>query len=135
MKPVDSARLDQLHGALSLPFHQRQDRNPNPRRIDRDQSARPKRVRHLPQRLHHHSADRIYRQIVRPDLDHARRIATAGCEDRTEIEIVGEDHPATGFGVSWVSPVGPLKFNFAFPLNAKTDDKKQRFQFQLGQTF
>lgn len=42
---------------------------------------------------------------------------------------------ATGLGLSWVSPVGPLKFNLAFPLNAKTDDKKQRFQFQLGQTF
>lgn len=42
---------------------------------------------------------------------------------------------STGVALSWVSPVGPLKFSFAFPLNAKTGDRQQRFQFQLGQTF
>ena len=42
---------------------------------------------------------------------------------------------STGVALSWVSPVGPLKFNIAKPLNTKAGDRVQRFQFQLGQTF
>lgn len=42
---------------------------------------------------------------------------------------------STGLGLSWLSPVGPLRFSFAKPLNAKTGDKKQAFQFQIGTTF
>jgi len=40
-----------------------------------------------------------------------------------------------GLSFSWVSPVGPLKFSLAKPLNAKTDDKTEVFQFQLGSVF
>lgn len=42
---------------------------------------------------------------------------------------------SAGLAVNWVSPVGPLKFSFARPLNVKEGDKKQQFQFQLGQVF
>ena len=42
---------------------------------------------------------------------------------------------STGIGVNWVSPVGPLRFSLGFPLNAKPDDKKEVFQFQLGSVF
>lgn len=42
---------------------------------------------------------------------------------------------STGVGVTWYSPFGPLKFSLAAPLNAKTDDKTQAFQFQLGSVF
>ena len=42
---------------------------------------------------------------------------------------------ATGFGVSWNSPFGPMKLNLARALNAKPEDSTQRFAFQLGQTF
>ncbi len=42
---------------------------------------------------------------------------------------------ATGVGISWNSPFGPMKLNLARPLNAKPEDNKQRFAFQLGQTF
>lgn len=42
---------------------------------------------------------------------------------------------ATGLAVSWNSPVGPLKFSLAKPLNAKSGDKEQRFQFTLGSVF
>jgi outer membrane protein insertion porin family len=31
--------------------------------------------------------------------------------------------------------VGPMKFSYAKPLNAKADDKLERFQFSLGQIF
>jgi outer membrane protein insertion porin family len=42
---------------------------------------------------------------------------------------------ATGIGVSWVSPVGPLKLSYGNPLNVKDGDRTQRFQFQMGTGF
>jgi outer membrane protein insertion porin family len=42
---------------------------------------------------------------------------------------------ATGLGVSWISPVGPLKLSYAKPLNAKPGDRLERFQFQMGTGF
>jgi outer membrane protein insertion porin family len=42
---------------------------------------------------------------------------------------------STGLSLSWISPVGPLKFSIAHPLNAKSGDDTQTFQFQLGSTF
>jgi outer membrane protein insertion porin family len=42
---------------------------------------------------------------------------------------------SVGLGLSWISPIGPLKLSFGRPLNAKTDDKKQAFQFQIGTGF
>ncbi len=40
-----------------------------------------------------------------------------------------------GVGVAWISPLGPLKFSIAFPINEKTGDDTQRFQFQIGTGF
>ena len=42
---------------------------------------------------------------------------------------------SVGVAASWLSPVGPLKFSFAQPLNKQDGDNIQRFQFQLGTTF
>lgn len=42
---------------------------------------------------------------------------------------------SAGFGVAWISPLGPLKFSLAFPLNDKEGDDTQRFQFQIGTGF
>ena len=42
---------------------------------------------------------------------------------------------SVGVAASWTSPLGPLKFSLGFPLNSEKDDKIQRFQFQMGQTF
>ena len=47
----------------------------------------------------------------------------------------GELRYSVGFGVAWISPLGPLKFSLAFPLNKKDDDDVQRFQFQIGTGF
>ena len=41
----------------------------------------------------------------------------------------------TGVGVSWNSPIGPLKFSYAIPLNEKPGDRIQKFQFQVGSVF
>ena len=40
-----------------------------------------------------------------------------------------------GLGVAWISPLGPLKFSLAFPINKKDGDDTQRFQFQIGTGF
>ena len=42
---------------------------------------------------------------------------------------------STGLGLSWISPVGPLKISYAKPLNAKLGDRTERFQFQMGTGF
>lgn len=42
---------------------------------------------------------------------------------------------SAGIGLSWISPIGPLKLSYGNPLNAKTGDLTQRFQFQLGTGF
>ena len=48
---------------------------------------------------------------------------------------LGDLRSSVGFGVSWFSPVGPLKFSLAKPIKQKTDDKIERFQFLLGRVF
>jgi len=42
---------------------------------------------------------------------------------------------STGLALTWLSPIGPMKFSYALPLNTKPGDNLQRFQFQLGTVF
>jgi len=42
---------------------------------------------------------------------------------------------SAGIGFQWITAVGPLAFSLAKPLNNKTGDDTQVFQFSLGQTF
>lgn len=42
---------------------------------------------------------------------------------------------STGISAAWISPLGPLKFSIAQPLNSKEGDLPERFQFQMGTTF
>jgi len=42
---------------------------------------------------------------------------------------------SVGVGVTWLSPIGPLTFSYAFPLNDVAGDETQNFQFQLGGSF
>lgn len=42
---------------------------------------------------------------------------------------------SVGFGVAWISPLGPLKFSLAFPIKKEEGDDEQRFQFQIGTGF
>ncbi|MEO1765687.1 outer membrane protein assembly factor BamA [Thiobacter aerophilum] len=48
---------------------------------------------------------------------------------------LGDLRYSAGIALSWVSPVGPLKFSLAKALNPKPDDKTEVFQFQLGSVF
>lgn len=40
-----------------------------------------------------------------------------------------------GLGLSWISPLGPLKFSYGIPINAQPTDRIQRLQFQVGTAF
>lgn len=42
---------------------------------------------------------------------------------------------SVGISAAWISPMGPLKFAIAQPLNKKEGDQPERFQFQMGTTF
>jgi len=42
---------------------------------------------------------------------------------------------AAGVGLSWISPVGPLKLSYGKPIKALRNDRIQRFQFQIGTAF
>ncbi|TFW23445.1 outer membrane protein assembly factor BamA [Massilia arenosa] len=42
---------------------------------------------------------------------------------------------SAGIGISWISPVGPLKLSYAKPLNPQFGDRLERFQFQMGTGF
>ena len=48
---------------------------------------------------------------------------------------LGELRYSAGVGISWISPIGPLKLSYGTPLNAKPEDRKQLLQFQLGTGF
>jgi outer membrane protein insertion porin family len=47
----------------------------------------------------------------------------------------GDLRGSVGAAVSWDSPVGPLRFSFAYPIHTRPLDKIERFQFQLGKVF
>jgi outer membrane protein insertion porin family len=44
---------------------------------------------------------------------------------------------STGFGFRWFSPIGPLRFEWGFPLTRRpiTDDTSPLFQFSIGNSF
>jgi outer membrane protein insertion porin family len=42
---------------------------------------------------------------------------------------------SAGFGLSWLSPIGPLKFSYGIPLKKQASDQLQKFQFQIGTGF
>lgn len=48
---------------------------------------------------------------------------------------LGDLRYSVGVGLSWLTPVGPLTFSVAEPVNDESDDDTQFFQFSLGQTF
>ncbi len=76
-----------------------------------------------------------------PGLGQDKSVRVSAFFDVGTIEPAGGSFSAssvrysTGIGVYWISPVGPLRFSYGIPLNAKPDDRKESFQFQLGGVF
>lgn len=48
---------------------------------------------------------------------------------------LSELRASAGIGLSWISPMGPLRFSYATPLHQQTGDKIQKLQFQIGTSF
>ena len=42
---------------------------------------------------------------------------------------------SVGIGLSWISPIGPLRFAYANPVRKFAGDRIQKFQFQIGTSF
>ena len=42
---------------------------------------------------------------------------------------------SAGLGLSWISPVGPLKLSWGAPIRSRPEDRIQRLQFQIGTAF
>ena len=42
---------------------------------------------------------------------------------------------STGIGLSWISPVGPLKLSYGTPIRKRPNDRIERLQFQIGTAF
>ena len=57
--------------------------------------------------------------------------------------VYGENDPirfkemrvSTGVGLSWISPLGPLRLAYAMPLRKFAGDRIQKLQFQIGTSF
>ncbi|MDN3521354.1 outer membrane protein assembly factor BamA [Halomonas ramblicola] len=58
--------------------------------------------------------------------------ASSSCSSGVDF---GDLRYSVGVGLSWLTPVGPLTFSVAEPINAESGDDTQFFQFSLGQTF
>jgi len=48
---------------------------------------------------------------------------------------IGEIRTAAGFGIRWLSPMGPLRLEWGFNLNKKGDEKQSVMEFTVGQYF
>jgi outer membrane protein insertion porin family len=62
------------------------------------------------------------------DEDASRQRCNSGVD-------LGDLRYSAGIGLSWLTPVGPLTFAVAEPLNDESEDDTQFFQFSLGQSF
>lgn len=63
---------------------------------------------------------------------YATETGTSNCSSGVDL---GDLRYSAGIGLSWLTPVGPLTFSIAEPLNDESGDDTQFFQFSLGQTF
>nr|MCU0968425.1 BamA/TamA family outer membrane protein [Rubrivivax sp.] len=54
--------------------------------------------------------------------------------DYEEVDT-GTLRSSAGIGLSWISPLGPLRLSYGKPLRVQRNDRIQEFQFQIGTTF
>ncbi len=58
-----------------------------------------------------------------------------GVDYDSSIDDSNEIRSATGIGIDFLSPLGPLSFSFTQPITKKSSDKTETFRFNLGTTF
>jgi outer membrane protein insertion porin family len=66
------------------------------------------------------------------DTECSTAVGAGQCDEGVHLD---ELRYSAGFGLSWLTPIGPLSFAIAKPLNEKDGDETEVFQFALGQTF
>jgi outer membrane protein insertion porin family len=49
--------------------------------------------------------------------------------------VLNEIRTSVGIGLSWISPIGPLRLAYAKPIKTLAGDKIQKVQFQIGTAF
>ncbi len=54
--------------------------------------------------------------------------------DQQDVKL-NEMRASAGIGLSWISPLGPLRLAYAQPVRKFTGDKIQKLQFQIGTSF
>ncbi|MEN9435656.1 MAG: hypothetical protein RIR09_311, partial [Pseudomonadota bacterium] len=62
-------------------------------------------------------------------------VDAGGVFDADEAVQFGDLRSSYGVGISWISPVGPLRLAFAKPIKKFDEDRIQTMQFQIGTTF
>jgi outer membrane protein insertion porin family len=55
--------------------------------------------------------------------------------DNSKIIDSGSVRASAGFGITWVSPFGPLAIDLAYPVLKESEDKTQYFSFSFGTNF
>ncbi|MEO0108505.1 MAG: BamA/TamA family outer membrane protein [candidate division WOR-3 bacterium] len=48
---------------------------------------------------------------------------------------MGKFRQSWGFGFRWTSPIGPLRFEWGFPLHPQEGEQNQVFEFGMGSFF
>ena len=72
--------------------------------------------------------------VLVPFTDRFGQAAQRPIYDKERIDL-GNLRYSVGLGIAWISPLGPLRLSYAYPLNRKSEDRLQRFQFQIGTGF
>ena len=76
-----------------------------------------------------------------PFVDESTQFRLTGFLDAGNVFASFDDFEAdeirysTGFSTIWFAGIGIITTSWGFPLNAKTGDREQRFQFTIGTTF
>jgi len=55
--------------------------------------------------------------------------------DESELIDLSKLRMSSGFGIRWFSPVGPLRFEWGFPIDRKKDEEPVVFEFNIGNSF
>ena len=80
-------------------------------------------------------------ELFYPILKGERSVRISGFFDAGQIYVNGFQPEfenfrySAGVGLAWNSPIGPLKFSYAIPINSIAADRIQKFQFQVGTVF
>lgn len=60
------------------------------------------------------------------------RTGNAGCDEGVDLD---EIRYAAGVDLTWITPLAPLSFSYAWPLNARDADQEKNFAFTIGLSY